>query len=151
MDGIETASFQSWNPSRTPRSSWELCLPGIGKVQVPVSKFACCCAQNASLRSSNISSIYVMAPSPLSQHNPRTHLGHTIWSQKLTQFHRSSHRIPGHRPPSAHRGKPSAQAVPDENLCTKYRGCKVSFLVLLDEAPKGQEGERRDCELERGT
>jgi hypothetical protein len=91
-----------------------------------------------------IPSIYIMDPSPLSQHNQQTHLGLQIEIKMLTRFYRSSHRIPGHRPPSAHRGKPSAQAVPNENLCTKHRGCKVSFLVLLDEAPKGQEGERRD-------
>src|ERR1700761_201748 len=92
------------------------------------------CDQEADSGCWNISSIYVMGWPPLSPHNPRTHLGHAIRSRKLTQFYRSSHRIPGHWPPSAHRGKPSAEAVPNENLCTKHRGCKVSFLVLLDEA-----------------
>ena len=70
--------------------------------------------------------------------------------KKLTLSHRSSHRIPGHWPPSAVGGKPSAKAVQDENLCTKHRGRKVSFLVLLNEVAKGQEGEWRDRVLERG-
>jgi hypothetical protein len=70
-------------------------------------------------------------------------------NQKLTCSNRSSYRIPGHWPPFAIGGNPSTKAVPDENLCTKHRGCQVSFLVLLDEAAKGQEGERRDCQLER--
>merc|ERR1712093_39343 len=44
--------------------------------------------------------------------------------------------------------QPGTKVVPNENFCTQHRGCKVSFLVLLDEAPQGQEGERRDRQLE---
>jgi hypothetical protein len=69
---------------------------------------------------------------------------------KLTHLNRSSHRISGHWPPSPIGGKPSAKAVPDENICTKHCGCEVSFLVFLDEVTKGQEGEWRDRQLERG-
>lgn len=62
---------------------------------------------------------------------------------------RSSYRIPGHWPSFANWGKPSPQALPYENLCGQHRGCKVSFLVLLDEVAKGQEGKWRDRQLER--
>lgn len=71
--------------------------------------------------------------------------------QELIYLYRSSHRIPGHWPPSAIGGKPSAKAVPNENLCTKHCGRKVSFLVFLDEVAEGQEGEWRDRQLERGV
>merc|ERR1711977_584014 len=74
----------------------------------------------------------------------------TTTSTTTTDTHNgSSYGIPGHWPPSALRGKPGTKVVPNENFCTQHRGCKVSFLVLLDEAPQGQEGERRDRQLER--
>ena len=60
-----------------------------------------------------------------------------LGAELLTQFFRSSYRIPGHWPPSAERGQPDAKALPDAHIRTQHCGCKVSILVLLDEAPKG--------------
>jgi hypothetical protein len=142
MDGIEKYHYSRGILRTTCWSCRKYALPACGKLGYSHRMITSFCAQEAYLDARI--SIYIMDPSPLSPHNQQKHLGLQIGVKMLTRFYRSSHRIPGHWPPSAHRGKPSAQAVPNENLCTKHRGCKVSFLVLLDEAPKGQEGERRD-------
>ena len=63
---------------------------------------------------------------------------------------RSPQGVSGHRPPSAVGDQPKSQALPHENLCAKHCCCKVKILVLLDEIEKGQEGEWRDHQSERG-
>ena len=52
--------------------------------------------------------------------------------------------IPDHRAPSALRGQPRAQDLPHAHLCTQRGRCQVTVLVLPWQAPKDQEGERRD-------
>ena len=75
----------------------------------------------------------------------------SAWPRANTIFLcRSSQWIPGHWPPLAIRGKPSAKVVQNENFCPKHCCCKVSFLVLLDEAPQGQEGQRWDRQRQFG-
>lgn len=53
-----------------------------------------------------------------------------------------AHGIPGYRASLAHGGQPCPQVVPDAHLRSQRCCCEVAILVLLDEAPQGQEGQR---------
>lgn len=64
---------------------------------------------------------------------------------------RSSPRVPGHRASLAHRGQPDPQALPHAHLRPERCRCQVKVLVLPRQAPKDQEGERRDHFVERGA
>ena len=53
---------------------------------------------------------------------------------------RASHRVPGHWALSALRGQPHAEALPHAHLRAQRCCRQVAVLVLLDQAPEGQEG-----------
>jgi len=75
-----------------------------------------------------------------------------MFRRRLTKgMNRPAQRVPGHRAPSAHRGQPYTKALPNAHICTKHRRCKVPVLVLSYEVEEGQEGQWRDCQLERGV
>merc|ERR1711939_791151 len=56
--------------------------------------------------------------------------------------------IPGHRPSLAVGQQPDPEAVPHARLRPERCRCQVPLLVLPRQAEEGQEGQRRDCQLE---